>query len=100
MSNIPGVSLQSLWDSPALTWEERVQITRTLAGYVKQLRSSRFPLSGNLYLSSQPDSEFERIDWLKNSSLETCFVPLPDDIEFAQAPVVTVLFFAGNHVHL
>ena len=74
MTKIPGVSLQSLWDSPALAWEERIQITKALAGYVKQLRSSKFLLSGNLYPSSRP--EFERIDWLKNSSSETRFVRL------------------------
>jgi hypothetical protein len=98
LAKIPGVPLQSLWDSPALTWEERVQITKTLAGYVKQLRSSRCPFSGNLYPSNRP--EFERIDWLKNSSSETRFVPLPDDIEFSQGPVVTVPFFSGNRVRL
>jgi len=98
MSKIPGVSLQSLWDSPALAWEGRVQITKTLAEYVKQLRTSKFPLSGNLYPSSRP--EFERIGWLKNSSSEARFVPLPDDIEFAQGPVVTVPFFSGNRVRL
>ena len=98
MTKIPGVCLQSLWDSPALAWEEKVQITRTLAGYMKQLRSSKFPLSGNLYPSSRP--EFERINWLKNSSSEIRFVPLPDDSEFALGPVVTTLFFYGDRVHI
>ena len=98
MTKIPGVSLKSLWDSPALSWEERVQITKALAGYVKQLRSFNFPHMGSLYPSSRP--EFERIGWLKNSSSEIRFVPLLDDVEFAQGPVVTIPFFYGDRVRL
>jgi len=51
MSKIQGVTLKSLWESPALVWEERVQIVKMLAGYVKQLSSSKFPLIGSLYPS-------------------------------------------------
>ena len=98
MSKIPGVALKSLWESPALVWEERVQIAKTLAGYVKQLTSSKFLLLGSLYPSRRP--EFERIAWLKDSSPEARFIPLPDHAEFAQGPIVTIPFFYGDRVHL
>jgi hypothetical protein len=98
MSKIQGVALTSLWESPALVWEERVQIAKTLAGYVKQLSSPKFPLIGNLYSSRRP--EFGQIAWLKDPLSETCFVPLPDDAEFAQGPLVTIPFFYGDRVHL
>jgi aminoglycoside phosphotransferase (APT) family kinase protein len=98
MTKVPGVALKSLWDSPALIWEERVQIAKTLAGYMKQLTRFEFPLMGSLYPSSRP--EFERIPWLKTSSSEIRFLPLPDDAEFVHGPVVTIPFFYGDRVHL
>ncbi|KAH9967393.1 phosphotransferase enzyme family-domain-containing protein [Russula dissimulans] len=98
MSKLPGVALKSLWDSPSLLWEERVELTKTLAGYVKQLTSFKFPRMGSLYLASRP--ELERITWFKHLSSQTRFVPLPDDAEFAVGPVVTIPFFYGDRVHL
>jgi hypothetical protein len=98
MSKIQGVALKSLWESPALVWEERVQIAKTLAGYVGQLASFKFPLMGGLYPSRR--IEFEKISWLKDPSSETRFIPLPDDAEFAQGPLVTIPFFYGDRVHL
>jgi hypothetical protein len=59
MAKLPGDSLESLWESPNLLWDSRVQITKTLAGYVKKLRSFTFSLLGNLSLSSRP--EFGRV---------------------------------------
>jgi hypothetical protein len=49
MTKLPGVPLESLWESPNLVWDSRVEITKALARYVKQLRSFKFPLMGNLY---------------------------------------------------
>jgi hypothetical protein len=98
MSRIPGVALTSLWESPALVWQERVQIAKTLAGYVKQLTSFKFPLIGSLFPSSRP--EFERVAWLKGSSSEARFLPLLDNAEFAQGPVVIVPFFYGDRIYL
>ena len=98
MTKVPGVALKSLWESPALIWEERVQIAKTLGGYMKQLTSFKFPLMGSLYPSSRP--EFERIPPLKTSSSETRFLPLPDDVEFVHGPMVTIPFFYGDRVHL
>jgi len=69
---------------PNLVWDSRVQITKTLAGYVKQLRSFKIPLMGNLYPSSRP--EFERVAWLKDLLSGTRFVSLSDNAEFAMAP--------------
>ena len=98
MSKLPGVPLKSLWGSPALVWEERVQLTKTLAGYVKQLMSFKFPLMGSLYPSSR--QEVDRVAWLKDFSSKTRFVPLLDDTRFAIGPVVTNQFFYGDRVHL
>ncbi|KAI0247102.1 phosphotransferase enzyme family-domain-containing protein [Lactifluus subvellereus] len=98
MGKLPGVSLKSLWESQALVWEERVQITKTLAGYVKQLMSFKFPLMGSLYPSTR--REVERVAWLKDVSSKTRFVPLLDDAEFSMGPVVTIPFFYGDRVHL
>ncbi|KAK2462792.1 hypothetical protein APHAL10511_005183 [Amanita phalloides] len=55
MSKLPGVTLASLWESPALVWEERVQITKMLAAYVKQLTDFQFNLTGSLYPSRRVD---------------------------------------------
>ena len=98
MTKLPGVALQSLWESPALVWEERVQLTKVLARYVKQLASFKFPLMGNLYPSSRP--EFERIPWLKHLSFKIRFDSLPGNAEFVVGPVVTIPFFYGNRVYL
>jgi aminoglycoside phosphotransferase (APT) family kinase protein len=98
MTKLPGVTLKSLWESPELVWDSRVQLTRTLAGYMKQLTSFKFPLIGNLYPSKRP--EFERIAWLKHLSSETRFVPLTDDLEFAIGPVTTIPFFYGDRLGL
>jgi hypothetical protein len=49
MTKLPGVPLESLWESPNLVWDSRVEITKALARYVKQLRNFKFPLMGNLY---------------------------------------------------
>ncbi|KAK2462793.1 hypothetical protein APHAL10511_005184 [Amanita phalloides] len=98
MSKLPGVTLASLWESPALLWEERVQITKMLAAYVKQLTSFQFNLTGSLYPSRRP--EFDQIAWLRGSPSETRFVPLPGDAEFAQGPLVTISFFYEDRVHL
>ena len=97
-TKLSGVPLKSLWESPKLVWESRVQLTKTLAGYVKQLTSFKFSLMGNLYPSSRP--EFERIAWLKHLLSETRFVPLPNDAEFAIGPVATIPFFYGDRLHL
>jgi aminoglycoside phosphotransferase (APT) family kinase protein len=98
MTKIPGVPLESLWESPDLVWDSRVQITKTLAGYVKQLRSFKFPLMGNLYRSSRP--EIERVAWLKDLSSKLRFVPLSDDPEFAIGPLATLPFVYGDRIHL
>ena len=98
MTKLPGVALKSLWESPELVWESRVRLTRSLAGYAKQLTSYKFPLMGNLYPSNRP--EFERIAWLKHHSAETRFIPLPDDPEFAIGPVTTIPFFYGDRLGL
>jgi aminoglycoside phosphotransferase (APT) family kinase protein len=98
MTKLPGVALKSLWEFPELAWDSRVQLTKTLAGYVKQLTSFKFSLMGNLYPSSRP--EFERVAWLKHLSSETRFVPLPDDAEFAIGPVATIPFFYGDRLRL
>jgi len=98
MTKLPGVALKSLWESPDLVWESRVQLTKALAGYVKQLTSLKFPLMGNLYPSIRP--EFERIAWLKHLSPDLRFVPLPDDPEFAMGPVTTIPFFYGDRLGL
>jgi len=98
MSKLPGVPLNSLWESPDLVWEERVQITRMLAVYVKQLKSFKFSLMGNLYPSSRP--EFERVAWLKDHSSKPSFFPLSDDPEFAIGPLTTFPFFCGDRIHL
>jgi aminoglycoside phosphotransferase (APT) family kinase protein len=98
VTKLPGVALESLWESPEFVWESRVQLTKTLAEYVKQLTSFKFPLMGSLYPSSRP--EFERIAWLKHLSSETRFVPLPDDAEFAIGPVATIPFFYGDRLRL
>ena len=97
-TRLPGVPLKSLWESPELVWESRVQLTKMLAGYVKQLTSFKFPFMGNLYPASRP--EFERVAWLKHLSSETRFVPLPDDGEFAIGPVATIPFFYGDRLRL
>ena len=75
-----------------------MQLTKVLAGYVKQLASFKFPLMGNLYPSSRP--EFERIPWLKHLSFKIRFDPLPGNAEFVVGPVVTIPFFYGNRVYL
>jgi aminoglycoside phosphotransferase (APT) family kinase protein len=98
MTKLPGVALNSLWESPELVWESRAQLTRMLAGYLKLLTSFKFPLMGNLYPSKRP--EFERIAWLKHLSSETRFVPLPDEPEFAIGPVTTIPFFYGDRLGL
>ncbi|KAF8473663.1 phosphotransferase enzyme family-domain-containing protein [Russula ochroleuca] len=98
MTKLPGVTLKSLWESSELEWESRSQLTKTLAGYVKQLTSFKFPVMGNMYPSNRP--EFERISWLKHLSSETRFVPLPDNAEFAIGPVATIPFFYGDRLRL
>ena len=98
MTKLPGIALKSLWESPELAWDSRVQLTKTLARYVKQLTSFKFSVMGNLYPSSRP--EFEQIAWLKQLSSETRFVPLPDDAEFAIGPVATIPFFYGDRLRL
>jgi hypothetical protein len=98
MTKIPGVPLQSLWESPDLVCDSRVQITKTLARYLKQLRSFNFPLMGNLYPSSRP--EIERVAWLKDLSSKSRFVPLSDDAEFAIGPLATIPFFYGDRIRL
>jgi aminoglycoside phosphotransferase (APT) family kinase protein len=98
VTKLPGVALEPLWESPELAWESRVRLTKTLAGYVKQLTSFKFPVMGSLYPSSRP--EFERIAWLKHISSETRFVPFPDDAEFAIGPVTTIPFFYGDRLNL
>jgi len=98
MTKLSGIPLESLWESPDLMWESRVQITKTLAGYVKQLRSFNYPLMGNLYPSSRPD--IERVPWLKHISSISRFVPLSDDPEFAIGPLTIIPFFYGDRIHL
>ncbi|KAH9989589.1 hypothetical protein BJV77DRAFT_948271, partial [Russula vinacea] len=49
MTKLPGIALKSLWESPELAWDSRVQLTKTLARYVKQLTSFKFSVMGNLY---------------------------------------------------
>jgi aminoglycoside phosphotransferase (APT) family kinase protein len=98
MTKLSGVTLESLWESPDLVWDSRVQITKTLAGYLKQLRSFNFPLMGNLYPSSRP--EFERVAWLKDLSSKSRFVPLSDDPEFTVGPLATLSFVYGDRIHL
>ncbi|KAF8502779.1 hypothetical protein F5888DRAFT_1800325 [Russula emetica] len=79
MTKIPGVPLQSLWESPDLV-------------------SFNFPLMGNLYPSSRP--EIERVAWLKDLSSKSRFVPLSDDPEFAIGPLTTIPFFYGDRIRL
>ena len=98
MTKLPGVPLKSLWESPDLVWEERVQITRMLALYVKQLTNFKFSLMGNLYPSNRPG--FERVAWLKDLSSKPRFFPLSDDPEFTIGPLTTFPFFCGDRIQL
>ena len=98
MTKLPGVPLEALWESPDLVWDSRVQITKTLAVYLKQLRNFKFPLIGNLYPSSRP--EFEQVAWLKDLSSKPRFVPLSDDPEFAVGPLATIPFVYGDRIRL
>ena len=98
MTKLSGVPLESLWESPDLVWDSRVQITKTLAGYLRQLMSFNFPLMGNLYPSNRP--EFERVAWLKDLSSKSRFVPLLDDPEFTIGPLAIIPFVYGDRIHL
>jgi hypothetical protein len=98
MTKLPGVPLKSLWESPNLVWDSRVQITKTLAGYVKQLRSFKFPLMGNLYPSGRTRVRASLL--AQGSFVKTRFVPLSDDPKFAIGPVSTLPFFYGDRVRL
>ncbi|KAI0260085.1 phosphotransferase enzyme family-domain-containing protein [Gloeopeniophorella convolvens] len=96
MSRLPGIALTSLWQSPEVSWEDRVQLTKTLAEYTRELTKFKSTLMGSLYPTNRP--EFERVPWLKEAAPNIDFVPHPDDAEFVVGPVVTVPFFYGNRI--
>ncbi|KAL7274320.1 hypothetical protein RUND412_002792 [Rhizina undulata] len=87
MERINGVPLQDFWASPKLTWKERKNITKTFAGYAKEMEGLRFDKIGSLYRTH------ERLN-------PTQFTPLKDDPDFALGSVVNTLLFAGNRAKI
>jgi hypothetical protein len=47
MERSRGVELGKLW--PAMSWEDRLEVVRTLLGYDKALASANLPMYGSLY---------------------------------------------------
>ena len=85
MEKIPGVALSSVWRDIDL--ETKREQTKTIAGFVRQLRGLRhhFPAIGNLY--------FRDDIYVFNG---TAPVPSTKDVRYVIGPIVTPLMFEGG----
>jgi hypothetical protein len=54
MERSGGVELGKIWDK--LSWEERLEVVRTLVGYEKAFVSATFPMYGSLYCAKDVPS--------------------------------------------
>lgn len=106
MERLPGVCLRDIWpvypgekgDTIKLTsptgsiacspvdWKAKEDITRTISGYVQDLRKRSFKAIGSLYFRS----DLENLDIKPTTLVET------DDPEFVIGPLVSLPLFYGD----
>ena len=106
MERLPGVCLRDIWpvhpgdkgDTIKLTsptgsiecspvdWKAKEDITRTISGYVQDLRNRSFKAIGSLYFRS----DLENLDIIPGTLIET------DDPEFVIGPLVSLRLFYGD----
>ena len=99
MTRLEGVPLRSLWSTPSLPWRGRVELTKTIAGYIDQMRMIRSQLLGNLYFTRDADDAQAMFAAFGQPNASP-FEILEEDPKFSVGPICAIPFFYGDRIHL